>query len=407
MVWHIPMLAALAFMTGAPPTIMAQSKPIHLGTITGIGGPGVAQPLCLATSDSLLYIGTVQGLHIYEVSNPGAPQFVAHQEMYPSGGGLLRILLRDSLAYLASVGLRIVDVSDPAKPVNLGYVDDSNGGTNGLAMDLALIGSYLLLANGGDGLRVYDVSNPYAPESVGHWPNVPNVIGSFPQSISVSGSYAYLANYGDGLRVFDVSNPADPICLRSFPEPGARQLVIEGEKLYLLSEDLSIYDISFPAKPVRLGGNTNLPGAASIRVLGNYAYIACSGYNFFGPYMYDVSDSANLLRISPRDDLFNEYLVRDMAVSSRFAFLALPFGVSMFDLGTPVAPQMSASLDNSRTVRISWAAPSWRYALEGTTNLESGDWRPVSTGPAQTAGGRNSLSLEMKGQRQSYRLKLN
>lgn len=399
-------LAGIAFLLVPAPNLLGQSKPVHIGTLTGIGEPLNPQPLSLAASNNILYIGTALGLYVYEISDPSEPKFVATQEGFPVGGGIKRIVLNGSRAYLASVGLRIVDVSDPAQPVTMGYIDNGNGGTNGLATDLAVSGNYVYLANGADGLRVYDVSNPYFPTNVGHWPNTPDVFGSFPQSIAVVGQHAYLANFGDGLRVFDISDPRTPVSVREFPEPRARRVTIEGERLYLLADTVSIYDISFPTKPVKLGEITDIPSAESTVVLGNFLYAGCSGFNFFGPYMYDISSATNATRISPRDDAFNDYLVRDMAVYKRHAYLALQFGVSIYFLGEPSAPRLTISAADARNLRVSWPIPSWRYLVEETTNPNSSNWVKAAVGPARGAEGQNQVLLPRDLSDRFYRLVL-
>lgn len=399
------LLMVSLLVAAAPlPAVWGQSKPVYLGSLTGIGAPAAPQPLRLAATNNLLYIGTSLGMYVYEVSTPSLPQEVGYLAPNPISGGIMRILLQGNRAYLASVGLRIVDVSDPAQPVELSYVDDSNGGTNGLATDLAVSGSYVFVANGADGLRVYDAANAYAPTSIGHWPNVASVFGSYPQGIALSGSYAYLANYGDGLRIFDVSNPANPVNVRDIPDAKASRVVIRGDILYLISDRLTIFDISFPAKPVKLAETMDPPDPVALGVDGNYLYVACSGYSFYGPYMYDVSSPANALRLSPSSTYYNEYPVRDMAMSSQVAYLAMQFGVNIYNLGTPIAPTLSIAKPDSRTVRLSWQAPSFEFKLLETTDPVAGQWRTITNAVVQTLSGRNQITLPFQTDNRFYRL---
>jgi hypothetical protein len=399
------LLLILLLVVAVPePTVWGQSKPVYIGSLTGIGAPAAPQPLRLAATNNLLYIGTSLGMYVYEVSVPSMPQEVGYLAPNPISGGIMRILLQGNRAYLASVGLRVVDVSDPAQPVELSYVDDSNGGTNGLATDLTVSGSYVFVANGADGLRVYDVSNAYAPTNIGHWPNVPSVFGSYPQGIALSGSYAYLANYGDGLRIFDVSDPANPMNVRDIPDAKASRVAIRGDILYMISDRLTIFDISFPAKPVKLAETMDSPEPVALGIDGNYLYVACSGYSFYGPYMYDASSSANVVRLSPSSTYYNEYLVRDMAMSSQVAYLAMQFGVNIYNLGSPVAPTLSIAKPDSRTVRLSWPAPSFEFNLMETTDPVAGQWHPVTNAAAQTVSGRNQITLPFQADDRFYRL---
>lgn len=69
-------------------------------------------------------------------------------------------------------GLRILDVSDPAAPQQISFVD-----TPGWVEDMAVVGDKVYLAEGGPGVvRVFDVSDPASPVEVqvyetGSWPN--------------------------------------------------------------------------------------------------------------------------------------------------------------------------------------------------------------------------------------------
>ena len=64
------------------------------------------------------------------------------------------------LAYVTddSFGLRIIDVSNPAAPVEL-------GGLFGPAADVEVVGGLAYVARGG--LRIIDVSNPAVPLALG------------------------------------------------------------------------------------------------------------------------------------------------------------------------------------------------------------------------------------------------
>ncbi len=76
----------------------------------------------------------------------------------------MAVAVVDGLAYDAhgASGLRIIDVSNPAAPVELGALD-----TPGFAMGIEVVGGLAYVANGTSGLRIIDVSNPSAPVELG------------------------------------------------------------------------------------------------------------------------------------------------------------------------------------------------------------------------------------------------
>lgn len=67
-------------------------------------------------------------------------------------------------AYVATGegGLRVVDIANPAAPVEVGALD-----TPGSAVDVELMGNHAYVADGVGGLRVVDVAKPAAPAEVG------------------------------------------------------------------------------------------------------------------------------------------------------------------------------------------------------------------------------------------------
>ena len=116
------------------------------------------------------------------------------------------------LAYLAGSGLRIIDVSNPAAPVELGALD-----TPGSASGIEVVGGRAYLTDV-SGLRIIDVSNPAAPVELGAF-----ATPGLAFDVEVVGELAYLTDVS-GLRIIDVSNPATPAELGTFATPGfARQ----------------------------------------------------------------------------------------------------------------------------------------------------------------------------------------
>lgn len=143
-------------------------------------------------------------------------------DISPSGDGgrLGSIPFQGSItvrgAYLYGAGRSkfvIYDVSDPAAPKPLGSLPVT-GGTDQGGVDV--VGSYAYVADGASGLRIIDVSNPVTPTQVG----VVALPGSA-YTVAVAGSDAFVvtvpvwleacACYSrGGLYVVDVSHPTAP-----------------------------------------------------------------------------------------------------------------------------------------------------------------------------------------------------
>ena len=111
---------------------------------------------------------------------------------------------RGTLAYVAAItsGLRVIDVSDPALPVEIGFVD-----TPGEATGVSVVGTLAYVADSDSGVRVIDVSDPALPVEIGFL-DTPD----FANGVALVGTLAYVAD-STSLRVID--------SIVRVPEPGA------------------------------------------------------------------------------------------------------------------------------------------------------------------------------------------
>jgi len=81
-------------------------------------------------------------------------------------------------AYVAGPGLRVIDVSTPSAPVEVGSIGTPE------ATGVAVVGGYAYVV--GDGLRVIDVSTPSAPTYAGS-------VDAAGLAVAAEGGYAYVA----------------------------------------------------------------------------------------------------------------------------------------------------------------------------------------------------------------------
>jgi len=396
-------LVAYGLVSPSPQALFAQSKPAPIGEIRNIGQPLSTIVGSVAANGRYAWVGTSDGLFIYDVSTPATPTYVG-RERSPQPGPINRVVLSGSYVYLANVGLRIVDASNPEKPETVSYIDQGNNGTNGLAMDLALDGQYLYLANGADGLRVYDVSDVHSPTNIGHWPNPNADLGSYRMGIAVQGNYAYLAAYNDGLRIFDVSNPRNPQPVGFAPDGLATKLAVRGKRLYMVSDALSVYDISNPATPVLLSKTSDAPNPVGVAVNGNFLYVASSGFTYFGPYFYDGSDDAHPLRLAPKTDAPSAQGVWDMSMDGDRAYMVLDFGVGIYGLGAATAPRVGIEQKDGRSAVLSWPAPSFSFVPQMSLEPEGNNWTTLADAEVTTTNGVNRVVVPTEKNMGFYRL---
>ncbi len=184
--------------------------------------------------------------------------------------------VQDDIAYVATfeTGLRILDVSDPTSPVELGYFF-----REAYCTDVKVSGNtaYVLFANdegwADGGLSILDISDPSNPEEIGLL--APNWIMAY--QIELEDSLVYIVS--GYIRIVDVSDPTDPEVIGEyFPPTGVRvrDIALFENYLYAAAEDSGtrLVDISDPTDPVEV---TSIPGAYAfeVAIMDTIALIAC------------------------------------------------------------------------------------------------------------------------------------
>ena len=85
--------------------------------------------------------------------------------------------------------------------------------THGYVNQVALSGNYAYLADDWGGLRIIDVSDPLNPWEVGSYE-----FDGWAGNVGVSGGYAYVNDAYHILRIIDVSDPENPSEVSSFEQ---------------------------------------------------------------------------------------------------------------------------------------------------------------------------------------------
>ncbi len=237
-------------------------------------------------------------------------------------------------AYVAAFesGLRVIDVSNPALPVELGAL-----GTPGVAVAVEVVGELAYVADGFSGLRVIDVSDPALPVELGAL-DTPD----FADDVEVVGELAYLGDWESGLRVIDVSNPALPLELGAVGPPDrAGDVEVVGELAYVgdFEFGLRVIDVSNSAFPVELGALETLGYAYDVDVVNARAYVA----DGVGLRVIDVSNPAFPVELGT---LSTPGSARDVEVVGGLAYVADSFaGLRIIDLGPEYAGPSAVRLE--------------------------------------------------------------
>ncbi len=240
-------------------------------------------------------------------------------------------------------GLWVVDVSDPAKPKKVGHLPCNGSGYDvGLWKDVAVMSSDSASQNsstkedgcnvdgtdGEEGIRLVDVSDRARPEEIKF---VPTQCGSHTNVVAPRGkkAYVYVQSYPAStsgacpsahgiVSVVDITDPATAKVVSTpsvRPAVGCHDGAIEGKYAYFacLTEG-QVWDISNPLEPEILANIRDVPDAIwHSSDTSNNGKIAIFGFESFGPgnascngvfqgtggalWFYDVSDPTNPVQL--------------------------------------------------------------------------------------------------------------
>jgi photosystem II stability/assembly factor-like uncharacterized protein len=266
------------------------STPYDHLELLGMWHGGTSDAVACDASRNLALTGHGSVLEILDVSNIAHPVKIG--ELALGTQGICDIKISGNYAYIAGDGLRIVDITYPTNPTEVG-----SNQIPYLARGLVLSGDYVFLTDHFyQGLRVFNVSDPSDPVEVNFTP--------FPQrtrGIARSGNYLYLQasiwiGEGEtGIRVVNITDPENPWQENFYPtsiSPGWPE--VSGNYLYLPTSGGGLYvlDISDPAHPSQAAFYGDVQNSGWIKIVGDYAYLNDNNRNAVS--VLNISDLNNI-----------------------------------------------------------------------------------------------------------------
>lgn len=264
-------------------------------------------------------------------------------------GFTFNVRVSGTTAYLVRIdGLYIIDVSNPALPVELGhYQRTGDGYSNDVKIVDAAGGKrYALIAD--YPVDVVDVTNPALPVLAAQIPEEAHTV--FTETRNGS-TYAYMGNYDGSTPVFDVTNPAVPVRLGRYTTQGSlvHDLSVSNGIAYLNAWEagLHVVDFTVPATPVLLGKwgpTTAVTSHSNWTTVAGGRKIALHGDEAYGAHLDVVDiDPASPTFMKP----FASYKTRDwvsihniMAFGTKAYFTYYQDGVRVMDIADPANPKL-------------------------------------------------------------------
>ncbi len=320
------------------------------------------------------FTGAVSGVRLDRIDGPVADGLTLLGELgpWPVGnrdvGITVNVRVADDVAYLARYqdGLRIVDVADPANPVEIGHLEVEYPDDGEIYNDVKLIDAggarYALMASDLVGTVVVDVTTPSAPAIVRHFGTAPSIgEPTDVHSIFLDGTRAYLANTSRGsVEIYDVADPLLPVRLGEFRHPDGdgdgfcHDLYVAGDRMYgnWWQLGMAIVDVSNPATPTLIGnfedyGETTSHSSWVTQV--GPRQVAVHGDEQWGAHVHivdvtegsvDFGNSIGEWETRPEVSIHNVMAMGDRAILSHYQD-----GVRVLDLSDPTAPTEIAHFD--------------------------------------------------------------
>jgi hypothetical protein len=277
------------------------------------------------------------GLKILDVSDPARPTTLGSYDTAGQMPSMASAVARDSFAFVDWFWFRVVDVSDPAHPKAAGQLDPFAP-----PEDMVLRDSFVYCAEI-NRFQIVNVARPREPVLVGSC-----VAGDLTRAgLVVRDTLAYFIGPFEGLEVFSVENPTAPYLLNTVAEIRAAGCDVIDTLLYVGDYDDSLHIWSFadPLAPYQLSSVFAVRSGYGVAVLGRYAYVGCDSR----VRVFDVLDARNPVEVG---SCATPYEIRRVEAGNGYVYACCwEAGVSIFDtFQSGVESRASPSFKSSELV---------------------------------------------------------
>ena len=270
----------------------------------------------------------------------------------------------------SGAGITIVDVSDPATPVQVGNLSTVPG------FDVKVWGHYVYTVTGGGGGQggIVDISDPANPQVVGGFPSSHNIF------IADNG---YLYAEAPGLKVYDLNpDPLNPALVWQDNDNGGHDATVIGNRLYDFHGTFGtrIYDVTDPADP-QLLATINDPAISYhhsgwTSEDGNYLYICdeLANHPQADITIWDISNLENPEKVGEYADA--NAIVHNLYITGNYAYVAYyTAGIRVFDISDPTQLVLVDEYDTSPANTGEFFAGAFGiYPYAPSGNIYANDW---------------------------------
>jgi len=321
--------------------------------------------------DTLAFVlDSSKGVLVFNISNPnsfqllGSCQFPFEFTFFMMD---VQMVIDGNHAYVSAGtnGMRIIDISNPSNPNEVGHYDSTTvqsvNELNGVAyVSDRMSGSVLLLDvshpdsirllssyedNGYSGVSLSDslafmfdgaveivnVTDPTQPQFLGYYYNYD---AWWPTQVIRRDSVAFVADYNCGFEALNINNTGDPTRISVYEQATIYQAKAVGDYAYVAANDgLHIVNVQNPSSPFQVGFYPS-QYLSAVAINGDYVYITdwatgrLLAINITNPATPTVAGSYAA-------QVYSENIV----ISGNYLYLTdLPRGFQIYDISNPVSP---------------------------------------------------------------------
>ncbi len=241
--------------------VIDATDPVNPAEVAVVDSVAIGE--AVAISNDVVFIAALdRGLRVVDVSDPASPEDLT---IFDLGGQVRNVAAKGDLVFIASPHFAVIDATDPVQPQII--ADDPAIWGDGIEVvdDRVFIATWF-------GLRVLDVSVPNSPVEIGsidlgdeNW-----------HSVDVLGTLAAIRS-ASTIAIVDISDLANPT-LRSSLDPGwsyTRPVLSGSHLLFASGSSLYTYDLSDPDHPVEVNAvQVSWYGISGLGISGSVAYVA-------------------------------------------------------------------------------------------------------------------------------------
>lgn len=199
-------------------------------------------PRNIDTVGNYAYVSCHHSTKIINISDPS--NLIIEASIDISNGWGLKVVNEYAYVADASVGLKIIDISNPSNDTALKGMIVSE-----YTMGIFKSSNYLYLAINGGGMKIMDISDQLNPALISHI----DIDSTFARNMYVSGNYAYVRTYDNSIKIIDILQKSNPLVVGSIAtEDNYSQMQVVNNYAYIANgtEGMKIVDISTPSNPV-------------------------------------------------------------------------------------------------------------------------------------------------------------